>query len=247
MKAWLFIIAICLVSTSFALPRHFVYLHSIDPSIEQDMRYAGNHNLLGRPLHGYAANSCILTKPAAKALAKVQAQLRPLHLGLKVYDCYRPVAAVLDVLDWSRELSQQTMKAEFFPRVDKADLFEQGYFAFRSGHSRGSTVDLTIIPRPAKSPHSASHPTSLVACYAPYHQRFPDNGIDMGTGYDCLDATAEVFYPGMTNKILQHRMLLRDLMLQYGFKPYNKEWWHFELRHEPYNDTYFNFLVSAPI
>ncbi|QLH42934.1 MAG: M15 family metallopeptidase [Coxiellaceae bacterium] len=226
------------------LPPNFVYLSDIDPTIQQDIRYADQHNFIGRPVKGYGAPACILTKPAAQALQQVQTVLRAKGLGLKVYDCYRPQMAVNDFIQWSQQPKLQQTKAEFYPRVNKADLFKLGYVAQKSGHSRGSTMDLTIIPLHGE-PQAAYHPgQKLVACYAPLSQRFRDNSIDMGTGYDCLDKTAAFSDTSINKTAQQNRSLLQQIMTKYGFVPYEKEWWHFTLRNEPYQNTYFNFLIA---
>lgn len=236
------------MSQAFAgneLPPGFVYLHDVAPSILQDMRYATYHNFIGRPIKGYEAGECILTVQAADALAKVQAQLEKSHLSLKVYDCYRPQRAVNDFMQWSQKPSQTQMKAEFYPREDKAHLFDRGYIAAYSGHTRGSTMDLTIVALPAKAQAHYEVGQALVACYAPYAKRFADNSIDMGTGFDCLDETAYPSNKSVGKIAYQHRMLLRSVMMKYGFVPYSKEWWHFTLKNEPYPNTYFNFAVTA--
>jgi zinc D-Ala-D-Ala dipeptidase len=233
-----------LATSLYALPPRFVYLHEQDPSILQDIRYAGSHNFVGRPLEGYTAKKCILTQAAALALSQVQKQLRSFSLTLKVYDCYRPLSAVNDLISWSEEQSQQGMKAEFYPRAAKADFFHLGYVAKRSGHSRGSTIDLTLVPLHVPS-EPAYHPgQKLAACTAPLSMRYQDNSIDMGTGYDCLDAKASISNNHITKAAEQHRFLLRSIMIEHGFIPYDKEWWHFSLKNEPYPSQYFNFLIQ---
>jgi D-alanyl-D-alanine dipeptidase len=129
-----------------ALPRGFVYLRDTDPTIVQDIRYAGSHNFVGRPIAGYRAAECILSDRAATALKTVQGVLAANKLSLIVWDCYRPRRAVDDFLRWSRDPTHTEMKAEFYPRTDKQKLFAHGYLATRSAHSRGSTVDLEQIP-----------------------------------------------------------------------------------------------------
>lgn len=231
-----------LPSLTFALPANFVYLKNIAPTIQQEIRYATFHNFIGRPIAGYTKNTeCILTKPAALALAEVQKSLKQKHLSLKVYDCYRPQKAVDDFIQWSSDPSTQQMKAEFYPNVNKADVFELGYVAKKSGHSRGSTMDLTIVPLPTpKEAHY--HPgQKLIACTAPLDERFRDNSIEMGTGYDCLDERAHFDNQDVTHTAQQNRQFLQQVMMQNGFLPYDKEWWHFTLKNEPYPDTYFNF------
>jgi zinc D-Ala-D-Ala dipeptidase len=221
----------------------FVCLKSIDPSIQQDIRYAASHNFVGRPIAGYQAAECILTRPAAQALTKVQNELRKLSLSLKVYDCYRPKMAVQDFIIWSKQDNQQQMKQEFYPRVDKKDFFKLGYVAEKSSHSRGSTVDVTIVPLGSKEA-SYNSTQELLTCYAPYHKRFPDNSIDMGTGFDCMDELSHALNPNINSEAHKNRLFLRQIMQKYGFAPYAQEWWHFTLKNEPYKDTYFNFPIS---
>lgn len=224
------------------LPNGFVYLRDIDPSIQQEMRYAGYHNFVGHPLPGYQDHACILTKPAALALKQVQTELQRSKLSLKVYDCYRPQTTVDAFINWSKKSNQQSMKAEFYPRINKADFFKLGYAAKRSGHSRGSTVDLTIIPIDSKS--AVYRPgQALVACFAPYRHRFKDNSIDMGTGFDCMDVLSHPQNKQLNKVVYFNRMLLRQMMLKYGFTPIAEEWWHFTLKNEPFKGRYFNFPV----
>lgn len=237
-SSWLF------ADHSNSLPSGFVYLSDVSPSIIQDMRYAGNHNFIDGPITGYKKPVCILTKQAAEALAQLQNELLASNLSLKVYDCYRPQSAVNEFIAWSKQMNQQQMKGEFYPRVNKADFFKLGYVAVRSGHTRGSTMDLTIVALPAKpeAPYQAGQ--KLTACYAPYHERYQDNSIDMGTGFDCMDKTAHNDNNEIGLVPYHNRQLLKDLMLKYGFIPLHEEWWHFTLKNEPYPNTYFYFTVQ---
>jgi zinc D-Ala-D-Ala dipeptidase len=226
-------------------PAAFVSLHTLDPSILLDIRYFTTHNFVGRRIHGYRAPLCILTRPAAEGLARAQAALVPQGYTLKVYDCYRPQRAVDDFVRWARRLHDQRMKREFYPRVDKSRLFADGYIAERSGHSRGSTMDLTLVKLPArKQPKWRRGTFGLVPCFAPYDERFPDNTIDMGTGYDCFDTLAHTLDPRIQGVQRDNRLLLKSAMETAGFTNYVNEWWHYTLRDEPFPDTYFNFPVS---
>ena len=225
-----------------ALPSGFVYLRDVDPTIAQDIRYAAAHNFVGRPVKGYRAAECILSMPAANALKAVQRLLVEKKLSLIVWDCYRPQRAVKDFFQWSRNPAHIEMKAEFYPRTDKRELFALGYLATRSGHSRGSTVDLGIVPSDF-SPAPPHDPLPLKACTAPKGERFEDGTIDFGTGYDCLDAL------GYTNASVgaaarRNRQILKSYMQSAGFHPYFREWWHFELANEPFHRG-FDFEVSA--
>lgn len=225
------------------LPENFVYLKDIDSTIVQQIRYFSDHNFTGKRLAGYEASECILTKQAAKALADVQKVLLKSNLSLQVYDCYRPQQSVNDFVIWGKRLDDQKMKQEFYPRINKADAFKDGYVAEKSSHTRGSTVDLTIIPVGAKS--KAYHDgQSLISCYAPYSERFDDGSIDMGTGFDCFDVLAHNDNRSINQTAYQNRLLLKSLMEQHGFNPYQPEWWHFTLKNEPYPNTYFDFLIK---
>src|ERR1700739_2208431 len=149
-----------------SLPKGFVYLRDIDPTIVQDIRYAGSHNFVGRPIKGYLAAECILSEPAANALATVQRMLIGKHLSLIVWDCYRPKRAVDDFLRWSKDPAHSEMKTEFYPRTDKQKLFALGYLAKRSAHSRGSTVDLGIVPTAFASAAPPNPSQALKPCTA---------------------------------------------------------------------------------
>jgi D-alanyl-D-alanine dipeptidase len=135
-------------------------------------------------------------------------------------------------------------KGEFYPTVDKGNLFRDGYISKRSSHSRGSTVDLTIVPLPPQVQEAYEPGQPLYACYLPADKRFRDNGIDMGTGFDCFHALSHPANPRVGEQQRIGRLLLKSLMDQYGFKNYDQEWWHFTLRKEPYPDTYFDFPVE---
>ncbi|MDP9793468.1 D-alanyl-D-alanine dipeptidase [Catenuloplanes nepalensis] len=224
-------------------PARFVDLAAVDPTILHDIRYHSSHNFVGRPVRGYREPLCIVTKAAARALKAAQASLRPRGLSLKVYDCYRPRRAVADFAAWAADPADQRMKAEFYPRTAKETLFDAGYLARRSGHSRGSTVDVTIVRLPAavQPVHRPGRP--LGACTGVH--RFKDNSVDMGTGYDCFDTLAHTLDPRIMGAPLANRLLLRDTMAAAGFSGYSKEWWHFTLTGEPYPDTFFDFPVAA--
>lgn len=230
---------------ALALPQGFVFLKDVDPSIIQELRYKTNHNFLGRPVQGYGPQvECVLTKPAALALHQVQLQLQAQHLSLMVYDCYRPQLAVDDFIAWSKLPDEQSMKDEFYPRVNKADFFRLGYVAAKSGHTRGSTVDLTLVPIPPSNTQNYHAGQTLVACYAPVSQRFHDGSIDMGTGFDCMDKTAHPDSRDVTQIAIKNRKTLQAIMIKNGFVPYFAEWWHFTLKDEPYPNTYFDFLAQ---
>ena len=230
-----------LVALALAPPQ-FVALDQVDPTIQQDMRYATNHNFVGRRIKGYREPVCILTRPAARALHRAQQALAPKGYGLKVYDCYRPTRAVDQFARWAGNPADQKMKREFYPHVEKRRAFDLGYIAHRSGHSRGSTVDLTLVALPPKT--QPPWDGKLRSCFARYRRRFADNSVNMGTGYDCIDPRAHTFDRGITGRAHRNRLLLRRAMEKAGFAPYDNEWWHFTLRGEPYPEKYFNFPVA---
>lgn len=229
-----------------AMPDGFVWLRDIDPTIEQEIRYYGAHSFMGRPIAGYEAPECILTREAAEALSTIQAELAQSRLSLKVYDCYRPQRAVDDFVAWSKDVPDQAMKAEFYPRVDKARAFELGYIAAKSGHTRGSTADLTIVPKD----HAIQRPyipgEALVDCALPASERFPDTSIDFGTGFDCMDEKSHHGRTDIPVVAQMNRLAFRDIMGRHGFKAIAEEWWHYTLKDEPFPDTYFNFPVVSP-
>ena len=226
-------------------PEDFVALRGVDPTIIEEMRYVTAHNFVGERVDGYRQPLCILTRPAAEALHLAQTRLLRQGYSLKVYDCYRPQRAVDHFVRWAEDLDDQDMKAEFYPDVDKTRLFADGYIAEKSGHSRGSTVDLTLVRLPAK-PTRPYHPGQpLVPCFAPKGERFPDNSVDMGTGYDCFDTRSHTLDPRIEGVQRANRLLLKDTLEEVGLVNLPEEWWHFTYKPEPHPDTYFDFPVSA--
>jgi zinc D-Ala-D-Ala dipeptidase len=201
------------------LPEGFVDAANVVSSLVVDMRYAGPHNFVGRPIEGYEAPVCILTRQAAEALAGVQRELMDYGLGLKVFDCYRPTRAVADFVRWAKDEADTKMKSEFYPDLEKSELFPKGYIAERSGHSRGSTVDLTLVDLPSGSE------------------------LPMGTGYDFFSERSWPEDAEQTPEVRTARLLLSLVMQRHGFEPYEYEWWHFRLADEPYPDTFFDFPV----
>jgi D-alanyl-D-alanine dipeptidase len=189
-----------------------------------DMRYAGSHNFVGEPIDGYERARCLLTRPAAAALATVARDLAPRQLALKVFDCYRPARAVAHFMRWAQDLADLRRKDEFYPAIDKRDLFRQGYIAERSGHSRGSTLDMTLVRRDVRP-----------------SDRWDE--LDMGTPFDLFDPKSWPSDPSVTAEQRANRKLLSDAMRRRGFKPYDREWWHFGLASEPFPDRYFDLPV----
>jgi len=205
------------------LPKGFVYADSVIPDIVVDLRYYTNHNFVGERIDGYLKPKCILTKEAADALRKVQEELKPFGLGLKVFDAYRPQRAVDHFVRWAGDLEDTRTKAEFYPDIPKNTLIKDAYIAARSSHSRGSTVDLTIVSFPSDA---------------------QVRELDMGTAFDFFGQASWPLSPGLPPGQRAHRMLLHVLMKKQGFAHYPEEWWHFTLRNEPFPETYFNFPVQ---
>jgi D-alanyl-D-alanine dipeptidase len=229
-----FLLALTALSAPAAagsLPKDFVDLRDVDPSIAQDMRYAGPNNFTGRPLPGYGAAECVLRADVARALAGVEADLAKQQLGLKVYDCYRPARAVAAFARWAQDGKDDGKDSgagkRFFPRLEKRRLFADGYIAAHSAHSAGNAVDVTLIARPAPlelafDPHAAYGP-----CTAPAGQRAPDNALDMGTGFDCFDDSSRTSSAAIAPEQKRRRALLVAAMRARGFHNYFREWWHF--------------------
>jgi zinc D-Ala-D-Ala dipeptidase len=201
-------------------PSSFVDVAAIVPGLAVEMRYAGAHNFVGARIDGYERPVCLLTRPAAEALAKVQRDLAASGYGLKVYDCYRPARAVARFVRWARDVRDTKAKAEFYPEVDKRRLFALGYIASRSGHSRGATVDLGLV-------------------------RLADGReADMGTPFDTFSPRSWPGSADVSAEARRNRARLAAAMRRHGFRPYDREWWHFTLRGEPYPATYFDFPVN---
>jgi D-alanyl-D-alanine dipeptidase len=210
-----------------SLPKDFVYLRDVAPSIAQDMRYAGLNNFTGRPLPGYGAAECVLRADVARALANVQADLARQQLGLKVYDCYRPARAVAAFARWSRDDSDAGAGKRFFPRLEKRALFNGGYIAAHSAHSAGNAVDLTLIARGAPPAPAFDRNANYGPCTAPADKRAPDNTLDMGTGFDCFDDASRTASLAIAPEPQRRRALLVAAMRARGFHNYFREWWHF--------------------
>jgi D-alanyl-D-alanine dipeptidase len=246
----LFFIVFCFpqfanISTGSAkMQSNFVDIKEIIPQINLEIRYFGPHNFVGEKVDGYLAPKCVLTKEAAEALLSVQKDLEPFSLTLKIYDCYRPQRAVDHFVKWAKEIDNTKTKKEFYPTVDKRNLFKDGYIDSKSGHSRGSTVDLTIVPLPVPKQQEYILDQKLSECYLPAPKRFPDNSIDMGTGFDCFHELSHTANKNIARQQKVNRLLLKTLMEKHGFKNYDLEWWHYTLKNEPYPNTYFDFPIE---
>jgi D-alanyl-D-alanine dipeptidase len=222
----------------------FVDVKDIVPSIVLDIRYYTSYNFVGTPIAGYSAPKCLLTRKAALALERVQRELSGYSFSLKLYDCYRPKRAVDHFIRWAKDAKNTKMKKEFYPTVRKSDLFKKGYIAKKSAHSRGSAVDLTIVPIPLPIQETYTEDQELCECHLPAEKRFKDNSIDMGTGFDCFHPLSWTESKGIGPKQRQNRFMLKSVMEKYGFRNYRKEWWHYTLIKEPFPNTYFDFIVK---
>ena len=202
------------------LPKEFVYVEDVIPSIKVELRYFSKNNFLGRTVDGYKKDKAILTVQAANTLKNVQNELKQHNLSVMIYDSYRPQTAVNHFVRWARDLNDTINKRNFYPNVKKQHLFKEGYIASQSGHSRGSTLDITLVDINTCEP------------------------LDMGSPYDFFGPESWVENNNLTIQQRANRMLLQTVMLKHGFRNYPKEWWHFTLRDEPFPETYFAFPVD---
>ena len=202
-------------------PSAFVLLADYVPAIIQEIRYYSTYNFIGDRIDGYEEPCAILTMEAARALKSVSNEMNVMGYRLKVFDAYRPAAAVKHFVLWGLEDTDIRMKPFFYPDLDKEELFMKGYIASRSSHSRGSTVDLTLLDMKT------------------------GKELDMGSPFDYFSEVSHPDYTGITKEQYENRMLLRNAMIRNGFEPYDCEWWHFTLRNEPFPDTYYAFPVSS--
>ncbi len=205
------------------MPKDFVDLKEAIPSIVIDARYAGANNFVGESVDGYDAARSLMSRKGADALALVQKDLQRYQLGLKVFDAYRPQRSVDHFMRWVREPADADLKKRYYPNVAKSKLVDLGYIAEKSGHSRGSAVDLTMVDLtdPAKPKE-----------------------LDMGSPFDLFDPKSHAEHLGVTPEQRANRLLLRTLMERRGFQYYAEEWWHFHLADEPFPETYFDFPIK---
>ena len=202
-------------------PSGFVLLSDYVPGIIQEIRYYSTYNFIGDRIDGYEEPCALITQEAARALKAVSNEMMVLGYRLKVFDAYRPVCAVKHFMLWGIEDQDIRMKPYFYPDQQKQELFEKGYIAKKSSHSRGSTVDLTLLDMAT------------------------GKELDMGSPFDLFSEKSHPDYRGITEEQYRNRMTLRNAMLRNGFLPIDCEWWHFTLDNEPYPDTYFEFPVSS--
>ena len=226
----------------FALPEGFVYLKDIDPTVIQHLRYATNDNFIGRKLDGYKANRVILTKKAAEALSRVQKEVLKEGYSLVVYDAYRPQRTVDLFVKWSADIIDQDEKEKYYPAINKADVFKLGYVAKTSSHTRGSTVDITIInAKSSLKPLKIQRRQLTDGSWIPFIE---DGTIDMGSSFDFFGEASHHDSKLISPEFLKMRNYLRKIMKKYGFNDYQEEWWHYTLKDEPFPNTYFNFEIN---
>ena len=202
-------------------PSGFVLLSDYVPGIVQEIRYFSTYNFIGDRIDGYEEPCAIVTAEAARALKAVANKANVYGYRLKIFDAYRPACAVRHFVLWGIEDLDQRMKLFFYPDIQKQEIFEKGYIASRSSHSRGSTVDLTLLDMNT------------------------GKELDMGSPFDFFSEVSHPDYKGVTQEQYRNRHFLQDLMKGEGFEPIDCEWWHFTLKDEPYPDTYFEFPVSV--
>ncbi|WP_449380917.1 M15 family metallopeptidase [Bradyrhizobium sp. UFLA05-112] len=211
------------------LPGGFVYLRDIDPSIVQDIRYATSNNFTGHPLSGYGAGECVVKREVGLRLKAIQQELAGQNLSLKMFDCYRPVRASLDMVAWAQNGREPAAERRYNPKIPKTELFRLGYIASRSQHSTGAALDLTLIDLKADNSAKYDPAKAYGDCTAPVEARPPEGSVDMGTGYDCTDAKGHTAAPMITADQRAWRKRLVAAMARQGFVNYSKEWWHFSL------------------
>ncbi len=223
-------VTICLLFFNFLYKGHaetsstdssgFVVLTDVVPDIIEEIRYYTYYNFIGDKVRGYEEPVALVTRETAQALKEVCKELAPLGLTLKVYDAYRPQMAVDHFVEWAHNINDTRMQSYFYPEENKANLFSHGYIASRSGHSRGSTIDITLYD--VKN----------------------DSDVDMGGTFDYFGYRSHPDYPYLTKQQMNNRNLLRSVMLRHGFRGIDTEWWHFTLNNEPFPYRYFNFVVK---
>ncbi|MEO8932839.1 MAG: M15 family metallopeptidase [Xanthomarina sp.] len=216
----LFFILVSFKQDKVTLPAGFVYAKTFIPDLEVDLRYYSTNNFVGDTIAGYYSNKLIVTRQTAEALKRVQDDLAFHNLCLIVYDGYRPQEAVNHFIKWAKKLDDTLMKREFYPEVKKSRLFQEGYISSRSGHSRGSTLDLTIIDADTHQP------------------------LDMGSPFDFFGEESWTNYQHLSEQQKLNRQFFQEVMSKHGFRNYPKEWWHFTLRNEPFPKTYFDFPIK---
>lgn len=221
------------------MPHDFVFLQEIDATIIESARYAMHENFTGRPVTGYSTGNIVATRQAASRLKQVNAKLTQQGYTLVVYDGYRPQRSVEAFIRWSRDVEDQLAKRYYYPTINKKDIFDLGYIAERSGHSRGSTVDITIIQSSMSlKTVTKSNRELRNGEMIPF---LDDNTVNMGSSFDLFHEVSHHDSPLVDEQHSTPRNFLCNTMKEHGFKEYAKEWWHYTLIDEPYPNTYFDF------
>ena len=241
LSAAVMLLSACMSTCPDRAPEGFVHLAEAVPDAILEIRYYSTYNFIGDRIDGYEQPTALLTAEAAKALKAVSDDLKKQGYRLKIYDAYRPQRAVTHFMNWAKDVKDTRMKAYFYPNLDKSVLFAQGYIAEKSGHSRGSTVDLTLFDMTTEKEADMGGTFDWFG-----RESHPDWCGNPETG----KYTGE--FPGNTppkdgkiNEVqFRNRMILRKAMMRRGFKPIAEEWWHFTLANEPYPDTYFTHSVK---
>ena len=202
------------------LPQGFSYAKDKIPDLQIDLRYAKKNNFVGQKIDGYTTEKAILSTKTVEALFAAQQEFGRMGLGLKLFDGYRPQRAVDHFVRWAKIPSDTLMKAQFYPNIPKSELFKKHYISTHSGHSRGSSIDVTLI--------------DFNTC----------EELDMGSTYDFFGKISNLDYQDLNAKQRSNRELIQRIMIKYGFRPYAQEWWHFTLNNEPFPKTYFDFVVE---
>ena len=199
----------------------FVILADFVPNVIQEIRYHSTYNFIGERIDGYEEPAALNTLEAARALKSAGKKLYVMGYQMKIFDAYRPARAVKHFVLWGLEDQDIRMKQYFYPDLEKEELFNAGYIAKQSSHSRGSTVDLTLL------------------------EMHTGREVDMGSPFDFFGEISHPDFKGITEEQYANRMLLRSVMMRNGFLPFSCEWWHFTLEDEPFTETYFDFPVCA--
>ena len=236
----------------------FVTITDVVPDVILEIRYFGTYNFVGTRINGYEEPTALLTKQAADSLKAVSDDVKSLGYRLKIYDAYRPQKAVDHFVRWAEDINDTMMKAYFYPDLDKSVLFPQDYICLKSGHTRGSTVDLTLFDMttekevdmggtfdwfgPESHPDFCGNPETGEYTGGLGNSSFSGLGTNVTSPND--QTTNHLTSRAITPEQFKNRMILRQAMLRHGFKPFDTEWWHFTLKDEPFPDTYFTFPVK---
>lgn len=250
----LFLIGFLVIIMSFAvvnsqqpsMPTGFTYLDLVCPTIQKQIRYSTDYNFVGQIVDGYLGSRVICTIELANALKEVENEIQKDGYHLVIYDTYRPQKAVDNFVTWGENVTDIKMKPEFYPHEKKSDVFIDGYIATKSGHTRGSTVDLTIISEgntlffpPVKSHKLIKRENGTIA-EIPF---LNDGTVDMFSSFDLFDEVSHGLYSAIPQPEMNNRLYLKNVMEKHGFNALSEEWWHFTLQNEPFPQTYFDFDV----